>query len=89
MGTLPRAWKETKLVTKQLVEDDQDRVTSRKALIEARTPAQLSQITSVADFPIPDALTSFLKSSEKKPKEPKEGADANKRYIRNWHCCIL
>lgn len=67
-------------MTKQLVEDDQDRVTSRKALIEARTPAQLSQITSVADFPIPDALTSFLKSSEKKPKEPKDEDEKNKRY---------
>ena len=67
-GTLPRSWREQKLVTKVKVEGDEEELARRKALTETKTPAELAQMTSIADLPIPSALQNFLKS-EKKAKD--------------------
>ena len=70
-GTLPRSWREQKLVTKVKVEENEDELARRKALTETKTPAELAQMTSIADLPIPSALQNFLKS-EKKAKDDSE-----------------
>ena len=44
----------------------------RRALTTSKTPAELAQISSIADLPIPTALEKFLK----KPKPETETDDA-------------
>lgn len=61
-GTLPKSWKEQNLVTQVKVDQDPDLVAKRRALTQEKTPAELSQIYSIADLPIPTTLENFLKS---------------------------
>ncbi len=65
-GSLPRSWQDTKLLTKQKVTKDPEELAKRRALTESQTPAQLGQITSLGEFPLPTTLENFFK--EKKPK---------------------
>lgn len=65
-ATLPRSWKEQNLVLQVKVDQDPEVVAQRRALIQEKTPAQLAQISSMADLPIPTALENFLKSSGNK-----------------------
>ncbi len=67
-GSLPRAWREQKLVTAVKVQEDET-VAKRKALVEAKSPAELSQITSLSDIPLPAAFDNFLKSDKKAMKK--------------------
>ena len=68
-GTLPKSWREQKLVTAVRESDPTDEeVIKNRALTENCTPAQLAQITSLSDLPLPCALENFLKG-DKKPKE--------------------
>ena len=66
-ATLPKSWKEQNLITK-VKEEDPEVVAKNKALTAEKTPAQLSQITSLDEFPIPEALENFLKSDRKGSK---------------------
>ena len=70
--TLPKAWAETKLITKIKVEEDEAVLATRRNLTETKTPNELAQITSIADLPIPSALENFLKS-DKKPQDVTRG----------------
>ena len=67
-GKFGAAFGSTKLVTKIKVTQDQDKLAGRRALTESQTPAQLGNITSLGDFPLPTTLERFMKSSDKKPK---------------------
>merc|ERR1719328_32866 len=67
--TLPKSWRETKLLTAVKVEEDEAVLAQKRNLTETKTPAELAQITSIADLPIPSALENFLKS-DKKPRDP-------------------
>ena len=66
--TLPKSWRETKLLTAVKVEEDEAVLAQKRNLTETKTPAELAQITSIADLPIPSALENFLKS-DKKPRD--------------------
>jgi hypothetical protein len=50
------------------VEEDPEVLEKRRALTASKTPAELSQISSIADLPIPTALEKFIK----KPKADTE-----------------
>ena len=70
-----------KLLTK--VKDNQDAtdedLSRRRAMAQSMTPAQLAQISSVADLPLPATLERFLKAEKKKPvKTVKEKKEAKK-----------
>ena len=67
--TLPKSWRETKLLTGVKVEEAEAVLAKRRNLTETKTPNELSQITSIADLPIPSALENFLKS-DNKPRDP-------------------
>merc|ERR1712088_194804 len=56
-STLPRSMRETKLVTNVKVEEDEEVLRARQELVQTRTPAQLSTITSISDLPVPSKLT--------------------------------
>jgi len=63
--TLPRSLRETQLVVKELVED-QDLVKERQELTRTKSPTELSQISSISDFPIPANVENLLKKKRKK-----------------------
>ncbi len=67
-ATLPKSWKEQNLVTQVKVDQDPELVARRRALTQAKTPAELAQISSLAELPIPTALENFLKSDHKGKK---------------------
>ena len=56
-STLPRSLRETKLVTNVKVEEDEDVLLARKAMVESKTPAELSAIKSLSDLPIPSRVS--------------------------------
>ena len=60
-GTLPRSLRETKLITMTKVEADEDVLAARRALVEAKSPAELSAIHSLADLPIPATLERMVR----------------------------
>eukprot|EP00090_Calanus_glacialis_P017720 TRINITY_DN2752_c0_g1_i5.p1 TRINITY_DN2752_c0_g1~~TRINITY_DN2752_c0_g1_i5.p1 ORF type:complete len:1757 (-),score=501.37 TRINITY_DN2752_c0_g1_i5:475-5592(-) len=59
-STLPRSMRETKLVTNVKVEVDEEKVQARQALVESKSPVELSAITSLSDFPIPSKITRMM-----------------------------
>ena len=71
-ATLPKSWKEQNLVTKVKVEEDLDKLAERQKLTQEKTPAELAQISSISDMPIPTALENFLKSDHKGKNGPDE-----------------
>ena len=64
-ATLPKSWKEQNLITKVKVEEDPIELERRRNLTQEKTPAELAQISSISDMPIPSALENFLKSDYK------------------------
>ena len=68
-GSLGRSgWREKRLVTKVKEAEDRDEWNRRKALTEERSPAQLAQMTSVADLPMPRPLETLFGTVERKKK---------------------
>lgn len=65
-ATLPKSWKEQNLITQVKTDQDAEIVAKRRALTQEKTPAELAQISSLADMPIPTALENFLKADHSK-----------------------
>merc|ERR1719458_2458233 len=59
-STLPRSLRETKLVTNVKVEEDEEVLFARKAMVESKTPAELSAIKSLSDLPIPSRVSKIV-----------------------------
>merc|ERR1719507_878731 len=70
-STLPRSMRETKLVTNVKVEEDEEVLRARQELVQTRTPAQLSAITSISDLPVPSKLTKMMGSRESSAHGPR------------------
>lgn len=70
-GTLSK----TKLITKIKVTQDPEKLANRRTMTETQTPAQLSNISGLGDFPLPSTLENFLKGGDKKPKKVSEEED--------------
>ena len=52
-NTLPRSWRTQNLVTSSREMTDLDEVVKRKELIESKSPAELANISSLSDIPVP------------------------------------
>ena len=63
-GTLPASLMETKLVVKAVCEDPEVQA-ARAEVVKSKSVNELSQVTSFADIPIPDAIENLMK---KKPE---------------------
>ena len=62
-GSLPRSLKQD-LIVKSRVEDP-DVLAERRAVVASKSVSELSQITSISDFPVPKTLSrAFHKSME-------------------------
>merc|ERR1712215_638973 len=59
-STLPRSLRETKLITNVKVEEDEEVLKSRQALVESKSPVELSTITSLSDLPLPSKITRMM-----------------------------
>jgi len=75
-STLPRSMRETKLVTNVKVEEDEEVLKARQELVQTRTPAQLSTITSISDLPVPSKLTKMMGSRESSAHGPRPASTA-------------
>merc|ERR1711892_167441 len=67
--TLPKSLREKQLVVKELVED-QDLVRERQELTRTKSPAELSQISSISEFPIPTNVENLLKKKSEAESGP-------------------
>ena len=72
VGTLPKSWREQNLVTKVREMEDKDELKLRRELVQSKSPAQLAQITSFGDFPVPSRIQSIMGGGGKKEKSPAE-----------------
>merc|ERR1712038_1017958 len=59
--TLPRSMRETQLITNSKFEEDEQRLKERQELTRTKSPTELSQISSISDFPIPTPVENLLK----------------------------
>jgi len=64
-NTLPRSWRTQNLVTSVREITDPEELARRKQLIETKSPAELANITSFSDLPVPSKIKSFMSPSEK------------------------
>ena len=63
-GSLPRSLKQDLLVKARM--EDPDVLAERRAVVASKSVSELSQITSISDFPIPSTLSkAFHKSIER------------------------
>merc|ERR1719331_2573300 len=69
--------RETKLVTNVKGEEDEEGLRARQELVQTRTPAQLSAITSISDLPVPSKLTKMMGSRESSAHGPRPAASAS------------
>merc|ERR1712227_330420 len=63
-GTLPASLMETKLVVKAVCEDPEVQA-ARAEVVKSKSVNELSQVTSFADIPIPDAIENLMKKKLK------------------------
>ena len=66
-STLPRSLRETKLVTNVKVEEDEDTLLARRAMVESKSPAELSAINSISDLPIPSRVSKIVARNQPAP----------------------
>ena len=58
-GTLPTSLKETKLLVKAECEDPEVQA-ARAEIVKSKSVHELSQVTSLSDFPVPEAIENML-----------------------------
>ena len=81
-GSLPRSLKQDLLVKARL--EDPDVLAERRAVVASKSVSELSQITSISDFPIPSTLSkAFHKSMERLNglSKPKPVTDDDSRLV--------
>ena len=85
--------RETKLVTNVKVEEDEETLLARRAMVESKSPAELSAITSISDLPIPSRFSKVMARNQSAgASESKlEIASNNKstRFVCSFQCGIL
>merc|ERR1711962_1138234 len=77
--TLPRSLREQQLLCATKLEEDQERVHERQELTRTKSPTQLSQISSISDFPVPKPIEQLLQK-----KSEQEESDSPVPPPRKW-----
>ena len=65
-NTLPRSWRQQNIVTSSRPMDNQEEAAQRQELVKTKSPAQLAEFNSIADFPLPTRVKQILSPSERK-----------------------
>jgi hypothetical protein len=69
MGTPPKSWREQNLITSRVEMEDKDELAKRRELVQSKSPAQLSQMGGLGDFPVPEKIQNMMKKKEKPVQE--------------------
>ena len=85
------SWKDQKLKVKVKVEENRDELEKRREIASKKTPAELSQINSLQDIPLPTTLKRIITSTEKKQRSSEEDVEPVKfstmlktKLSRSW-----
>merc|ERR1712173_469196 len=70
-NTIPKSLREQNIVTAIKENLDPEELARNQELTRSKTPAELSQIHSLSEFPLPDNIKNFL-TSERKPDNTKK-----------------
>ena len=72
-AVLPKSFFEQNIVTAVKENIDPEELERNRTLTKTKTPAQLAEINSITEFPVPDKLKTLLNSSSKaKDAQPTE-----------------
>ena len=71
-NTLPKSWKEQNIVTSVKENVDPTLLEERQQLVKNKTPAELAQIRSLADLPVPSRIKNIFDKKEMEKPEPKK-----------------
>jgi hypothetical protein len=82
-ASLPRSLKEQVLVRTK-VEEDEEVLRQRQALVHNKSPAELSQIHGVHDLPVPARLENWLHQLDSLKSREGVGSQGN-IFAGNWH----
>merc|ERR1712238_151291 len=74
-NTLPRSWRTQNLQTNCKEVADLDELVKRKELIESKSPAELANISSLSDIPVPSKIKRMMSPSEKIIAKQKDHVD--------------
>merc|ERR1712088_449544 len=77
--TLPRSMRETQLITNSKFEGDEERLKERQELTRTKSPTELSQISSMSDFPIPTPVENLLKKKSEQTETASPPVPARKK----------
>merc|ERR1712233_101373 len=77
--TLPRSMRETQLITNSKFEEDEERLKERQELTRTKSPTELSQISSMSDFPIPTPVENLLKKKSEQTEMASPPVPARKK----------
>ena len=69
---LPESWRETKLMVRSKVEEDESVLKSRQELVESKTPMELGQINGLTDLPVPTRIQTLMRSKKRVLKSTEE-----------------
>jgi hypothetical protein len=65
-ATIPKAWKDTKLVTNTREDLHEDEARRRRELTTTKSPKELAQFHGISDIPVPSKITNLFKKSDLK-----------------------
>ena len=65
-ASLPRSLKK-ELLVREKVEENEDELKKRQNLVETKSPAELSEIHSLSEVPLPRRVESWLQHSDQQP----------------------
>ena len=71
-NTLPRSWRQQNIVTSSRAMDNQEEAAKRQELVKTKSPAQLAEFNTIADFPLPTRVKQILSPSERKIQSQKQ-----------------
>ena len=57
---MPRSLRDTQLVCNSKFEENEERLKERQELTRTKSPTELSQISSISDFPVPTPIENLL-----------------------------
>ena len=83
--TLPASLTETKLMTKSVVEEPEVQA-ARAEVVKSKSVAELSQITTISDFPVPETIENLFsnKTVDRKQYAPAERRKKINKYVQRW-----
>ena len=78
-AVLPKSFFEQNIVTAVKENIDPEELERNRTLTQTKTPAQLAEINSITEFPVPDKIKNLLSSSSAAKDQETKPAESKKR----------